>query len=97
MGRFELRKYEYLYIIDPQEDVTRQSIEHIKEQYREMGLNLLKEEEMGKRRLAYDIKKKTDGFYYVTQVEIDDIGKLRDFEKDLKVNPNVLRFMKIRL
>lgn len=92
-----MRKYEYLYIIDPQEDVTKQSIEYIKEQYREMGLTLLKEDEMGKRRLAYEIKKKSDGFYYVTQIEIDDIGKLRDFEKDLRVNPNILRFMKIRI
>ena len=92
-----MRKYEYIYIFDPQEEVAKKSIEAIKEEYSKMGVRLLKEEEMGKRRLAYEIDKKTDGFYYVTQFEIDNISLLQDFEKELKLNLDVIRFMKVSL
>lgn len=96
-GRLKVRRYEYIYILEPQEEIARQSIENIKEHYKEMGLTLLKEEEMGKRRLAFEVNKRTDGFYYITQIEIDDFNKLRDFEHDLKLNTNIIRFMKVRI
>jgi len=92
-----LRNYEYLYIFEPQEDVVKKSIDFVKQHYKDMGAKLLKEDEMGKRRLAYAIDKKTDGFYYVTQIEIDDLSKLTEFENELKLNADVIRFMKVRL
>ena len=92
-----MRKYEYLYIIDPQEEVVTKSIDSIKEHYKNMGVVLLKEEEIGKKHLAYAINKKTDGFYYITQIEVDDFTKLQDFEKELKLNSDVIRFMKVKI
>jgi len=62
-----------------------------------MGARLVKEEEMGKRRLSHETKKKTDGYYYLTQIEIDDIEKLREFEMELKLNPTVIRYMRVRV
>jgi small subunit ribosomal protein S6 len=90
-----VRKYEYVYILDPQEENTKNAIEDIKMHYNEMGVRILKEEDMGKRRLAYEIDKKTDGYYYVTQIEIDDFSKLEDFEKEMRLSQDVIRFMKV--
>jgi small subunit ribosomal protein S6 len=92
-----LRTYEYLYIFDPQEENVAKTIEEIKKDYEKLGVRLIKEEEMGKRRLAYEIDKKTDGFYYLTQIEVDDFTKMREFEKDLTLNPIVIRFMKVKM
>jgi len=92
-----VKKYEYLYIIDPQEEVVRRAIDSIKEQYQSMGVNLLKETDMGKRRLAYEIDGKTDGFYYVTQIETDDFSRIQDYESDLKLNSEIIRFMRVGL
>jgi small subunit ribosomal protein S6 len=92
-----LRQYEYVYIFDPQEEVAKKSIDWVKDHYKGMGATLLKEDEMGKRRLAYEIDKKTDGFYYVTQIEIDDLSKLVEYEEELKLNQDVVRFMKVRI
>ncbi len=92
-----MRHYEYLYIFEPQEDIAKQSIDFVKKHYDSMGVTLLKEDEMGKRRLAYEIKKQTDGFYYVTQIEIDDFSKLQEYESELKLNPDIIRFMKVRI
>jgi len=91
-----LKKYEYLYILDPQEDTAKKTIENVKANYQSIGARLLKEEEMGKRKLAYEMRKKSDGFYYLTQIEVDDVAKLKEFERELKLNPSVIRFMKVR-
>ncbi|RKX94944.1 MAG: 30S ribosomal protein S6 [Spirochaetes bacterium] len=92
-----MRKYEILYILDPQEEAYKRAIGDIKNRYEKIGAKLLNENNMGKRRLAYEIKKKTDGYYYVTQIEVEDIKNLEEFEKDLKHNQDVIRHMKIRL
>lgn len=92
-----MRTYEYLYIFDPQEENVAKTIEEVKKSYEKMGVTLLKEEEMGKRRLAYEIDKKTDGFYYLTQIEADDFTKLQEFDRDLRLNPLVIRFMKVKM
>ena len=92
-----MRKYEMLYVLDPTEENYKAEIGKIKESYKKIDARLLKEEEMGKRRLAYAIDKKTDGFYYLTQIEIKDFSKLGDFEKELKLNPNVIRHLKLRI
>jgi small subunit ribosomal protein S6 len=91
-----LKQYEFLYILDPQEETAKKTIEDVKEHYTRIGARVLKESELGKRRLAFEVRKKTDGFYYLTQIEIDDVAKLRDFERELKLNPNIIRFMKVR-
>ena len=92
-----MRRYEYMYIFEPQEEVAKKSIEWVKQHYGNIGAKLLKEDEMGKRRLAYEIDKNTDGFYYVTQIEIDDLSKLTEFESELKLNGDVIRYMKVRI
>jgi len=92
-----VNKYEYLYILEPQEESAAKAIERLKDHYSRMGVRLLKEDEMGKRRLAYEINRKTDGYYYVTQIEVDDFSLLEEFERELKHDPDVLRFIKFRL
>ena len=47
-----MRKYEYVYILDPQEENTNKAIEDIKTHYSELKVRVLKEEDMGKRRLV---------------------------------------------
>jgi ribosomal protein S6 len=86
-----------VYVFTPQEDEAKKSIDYVKDHYKKMGVTLLKEEEMGKRRLAYTIGKNTDGFYYVTQIEVDELSKLDDYESELKLNPDVIRFMKVKI
>jgi ribosomal protein S6 len=86
-----------VYVFTPQEDEAKKSIDYVKDHYKKMGVTLLKEEEMGKRRLAYTIGKNTDGFYYITQIEVDELSKLDDYESELKLNPDVIRFMKVKI
>ncbi len=92
-----MRKYEYIYIFEPQEEAAKKSIDWVKQHYKSMGITLTKEEEMGKRRLAYEINRNADGFYYITQIELDDLSKLDDYEKELKLNQDVIRYMRVKI
>jgi len=97
IGRYFLKKYEIIYIFDPQDEITEKTIEDVKGYLKKIDAKITKEEEMGKRKLAHEINKKTDGFYYVTWIEIEDYTRLQEFERELKFNPNVLRHMKFRV
>ena len=92
-----MRKYEILYILDPQEEINKKAIESIKGQYEKIGINLIDESNMGKKRLAYEIDKKTDGYYYVTKIEIEDVSKLEEFEQEMKHNSEIIRHVKVKL
>ncbi|MFW6138210.1 MAG: 30S ribosomal protein S6 [Spirochaetota bacterium] len=92
-----MRKYEFVYILDPREELYKKSVQEIKEYYQGQGANLLKEEEMGKRKLAYEINNKSEGFYYLTQIELDNPNKLNELEGELKLNPNIIRYLKVRI
>ena len=92
-----MNKYEFMYVLEPQDEIRKETIGWIREHYERIGARLLKEEEMGKRKLAFEIRKKTDGFYYMTQIEVDDLPQLEDFEKETRLNQNVLRYMKLKL
>lgn len=51
-----------------------------------------KTEKMGRKKLAYEIQKFTDG-YFVTQIVSMPADKVKDFRRFLKLNENILRTM----
>lgn len=51
-----------------------------------------KTEKMGRRKLAYEIEKFTDG-YFVTQIISLPANKVKDFRRSLRLNENILRTM----
>lgn len=57
-------------------------------------LKIVKENEVGRKSLAYKIKKETNGFYWDFALEGDTIP--RDFEKKLLENDNILRYLLLR-
>lgn len=62
-----MRVYELFYLLegDLQEDKKKEVLQEVKNLLLEKG-KILEEKEFGKRRLAYPIKKKIEGIYYLT-------------------------------
>lgn len=52
-------------------------------------------ETWGKRRLAYPIRKQNEGYYYVTQIQLDP-SAIQEVERVLKLADAVLRYLVIR-
>ena len=94
----EKRVYEVMYIAAPEtadEDVTKLN-EAIQQQIERDGGAIVKTELMGKRKLAYPIKKKTEGHY--TLFEIEGSGQeIFELERRFRVNDAVIRFVTVRV
>jgi small subunit ribosomal protein S6 len=94
----ENRTYEVMYIIDTSvadDDVTRLS-ENLATIVTDQGGTVTKNENMGRRQLAYPIARKNEGHYML--LEIDGSGKeIAELERRMRVNDQVMRYITVRV
>jgi len=83
-----------MFILDiADETKTKQEIKAILSEH---GYNLLKEEDMGVKTLAYKIKKREKAFYYLLEVELPP-RSLKEIDKEIRLNEKILKYMSIFL
>lgn len=94
-----MNRYELTYIIDTavEEDARKELIEKFSELIKLNGGEVEKvDETWGKRRLAYPINDKPEGYY--VQVTMNGPGEMpREIERNLGINENILRSLIIKL
>jgi small subunit ribosomal protein S6 len=92
-----MRSYELMVILDP--DLDERTIAPSLEQFlgvvRNGGGTVDKVEMWGKRRLAYEIRKKTDGFYAVVNLNAEP-AIVKELDRQLNLNESVLRTKVLR-
>lgn len=91
------RKYEACFLLraDLPEEEMEKEVENIERTLINSGAKLVKKENWGRRALAYPIKKKKEGFYYLFYFTAPATIK-EDIEKKLKLRENILRYLLIR-
>jgi small subunit ribosomal protein S6 len=89
-----MRKYELAFIADPELDAEGLTAleEKVQEWIEAAGGKAIKFDRWGKRRLAYPIKKRNDGYYVFIEVEMPPNGGVI-VEQDLRLNEKILRYM----
>ena len=94
----QLRPYEILIIVDPRptDEEVAALLEQLGEQVKSLGAVIGKVDNWGKRRLAYDIRKQREGTYAVFEVSAEP-STVKEFERQLRLNENVLRFLSTRV
>ncbi len=94
----KLRPYEILVIVDPRptDEEVAALLTQLGENLKTLGGEVTKLENWGKRRLAYDIKKQREGTYAVFDVSAEP-SMVKEFERQLRLNDNVLRFLSTRV
>lgn len=93
-----MNKYEVVYIIDPAvEDEARKAlIARFNELITGNGGSVDKVEEWGRKRLAYAIDYKTEGYYVLVNFQAEaDLPK--ELERNLQISDSVIRYQVIRL
>lgn len=94
-----MNRYELTYIIDTavEENARKELIEKFSELIKVNGGEIEKvDETWGKRRLAYAINDKTEGYYVlVTMKAPSDLP--REIERNLEINENIMRYLTIKL
>ncbi|TSB47525.1 30S ribosomal protein S6 [Alkalicoccobacillus porphyridii] len=91
-----MRKYEIMYIIAPnlEESAYKEIVERYNNVLTTNGAEIEKVNEMGKRRLAYEINDFTEGFYVLLNVNAAaDSDALNEFNRLIKINDNVIRVL----
>ena len=93
-----MNKYELVYIIDPTvDDEGRKAlIEKFNQLIADNGGQVEKVDEWGKRRLAYAIDYKTEGWYVLVNFSSEATLPL-ELERNLKINDMVIRYQVIRV
>lgn len=93
-----MNKYELTLILSAKlEDEERaEALETIKGFISRFGGTVSNVDEWGKRRLAYEIQKMREGFYYFIQFETSEIDCPAELEARLRIMETVLRYLCIR-
>ena len=92
------RVYEVMYIADPEttDDVIGSLNSDIEKLIEGEGGTVVKTDDMGRRPLAYRIKKFTEGYYYL--FEIEGSGKeIAELERRMRVNDKIIRYLTVRV
>jgi small subunit ribosomal protein S6 len=66
------------------------------ENLKTLGVDVTKIDNWGRRRLAYDIAKQREGTYAVFEASAEP-SMVKEFERQLKLNENILRFLSTRV
>ena len=92
-----MNQYELMYVIDAAlEDSARtELINRFSDLVVKNGGEVDRVDEWGKRRLAYAINYKTEGYYVLMYMKAPAEAP-REIERNMKINDNILRYMTIR-
>jgi len=94
-----MRRYEVVVILAPTltEDDVEQSTETFKKAAEEKGAQITEIEQWGKRKLAYPIKRHTEGIYIILTLEELSAEAVSELERRFKVSDSVIRFLTVRV
>ncbi|MDO5291224.1 MAG: 30S ribosomal protein S6 [bacterium] len=92
-----MNKYELALVVNAKiEDEARTAtVEKVKEYITRFGGTVTNVDEWGKKRLAYDIQKMREGFYYFITFESDS-NCPNDVEQNVRIMESVIRYLCIR-
>lgn len=92
------RVYEVMYIAQPEtanDDIVKLN-EGIQKLIETEGGSVVRIDDIGRRKLAYEIKRKREGYYVL--FEIEGSGKeIAELERRFRVNDAIIRFVTVRV
>lgn len=93
-----MNKYELVVVVNAviEDDARAAVIEKVKELITRFGGTVSDVAEWGKKRLAYEIQKMNDGFYYFIHFDADTTAPA-ELEAQLRIMDNVLRYLCVKV
>lgn len=89
-----MNKYELTLVISSkvEEEVKNATLDKAKALIERFGGNITDIEDAGKKRLAYEIQKMREGFYYFVKFEAEPTAPA-EIESRIRIQDNVLRYL----
>jgi small subunit ribosomal protein S6 len=96
-GAHYMNKYELTVVVNAkiEDDERAQVIEKVKDLVTRFGGNVTDVDEWGKRRLAYEIQKMKEAYYYFIHFE-SDATVPGEVEERIRIMDNVLRYLCVK-
>ena len=93
-----MNKYETVFILTPvlSDDQTKETVAKFKKVLTVNGANIVNEETWGLKKLAYQIEKKTSGFYFLVEFEAEP-AVIKTLETAYRRDEKVIRFQTVKL
>ena len=91
-----MNKYERVVIIDPA--VAEEKVKELSQKFTDIINNdgkVEKVEELGKKRLAYEVKKNKEGYYVVINFEANP-DLISELERNYRMMDEVIKFITVR-
>src|SRR5215475_7026574 len=92
------RTYEVMYIVDPEtaDEKIGKLNEAVGKLIEKEGGTVVRMDDIGRKRMAYPIQKKTEGHYVL--FEIDGSGQeIAELERRMRVNDMIMRYITVRV
>lgn len=91
-----MNKYEVMFIVKPaEEEVINVTVEKVEALIARVGGTVEKVDRWGKRRLAYAVKKFTDGFYVLINFEAAPT-EIKEIDRVIKINDEILKHLIVK-
>lgn len=96
-GGVNMNKYELAVIFNPtlDEESLKNEFESVKSLLERFNASIDKVDDWGKRRLAYEINKVNEGYYYFINFNADS-NVPSEIESRMRIKENVLRYLVVR-
>ncbi len=92
-----MSKYELAVVVNAkiEDDARTETIEKVKELITRFGGTVTDVDEWGKKRLAYEIQKMREGFYYFIHFEAET-SVPEEIEQRVRIMDNVIRYLCVK-
>ena len=92
-----MNKYELTVVVNAkiEDDARVATVEKVKEYIARYGGTITNVDEWGKKRLAYEIQKMKEGFYYFVHFEAESTVPA-EVEQRIRIMDNVLRYLCVK-
>ena len=92
-----MNKYELALVVSAkiEDDARTATVEKAKEYITRAGGTVTEVEDWGKKKLAYEIQKMSEGFYYFIQFEAESSAPA-EIESRIRIMDNVLRYLVVK-
>ena len=93
-----MTKYEIMFIVKAtmEEEQIKAVSDDLQKLINKKPSKVIEFKEMGRKKLAYPIKKEVSGYYFVMTVEADN-ETIKEFDRKVLINENVLRHLIIKV
>ncbi len=93
-----MNQYETVFILTPvlSDDQTKETVDKFKKVLTDNGAEIVNEEAWGLKKLAYQIEKKTSGFYFLMEFKAEP-EVIKTLETAYRRDEKVIRFQTVKL